>query len=118
MFCAPAGEVPSAAASSRNPAIGPPDELAVSRVGFDDDWLAELLFKYRAGNFFEALNIDERERWEVHRAARLLEGEGGARSIDALLAQLDVLSDFADEKAHRVLELLSDYAELISPEMG
>lgn len=68
--------------------------------------------------FFETLNTDERERREAHRAARLLEGEGGARSIDALLAQLDVLSDSADEKAQRVFELLSDYAELISPEMG
>ncbi len=95
-----------------------PAELAVSRVGFDDDRLAELLFRYRARNFLETLNTDERERWEAHRAARLLEGEGGARNVDALLAQLDVLSDSADEKAQRVLELLSDYAELISPEMG
>lgn len=86
MFCAPACEVPSAAASSSHPALGPRAELAVSRVGFDDDRLAEMLFRYRARIFFETLNTDERERREAHRAARLLEGEGGARSIDALLA--------------------------------
>ena len=96
----------------------PPAELAVSRVGFDDDRLAELLFRYRARNFFETLTPEEAERWEAHRAARLLDGEGGARNLDALLAQLDVLSETADEKAQSVLEALSDYAELISPEMG
>ena len=95
-----------------------PAELAVSRVGFDDDRLAELLFRYRARNFIETLNTDERESWEAHRAARLIDGEGGARNLDALLAQLDVLSESADEKGQAVLEALSDYAELIAPEQA
>ncbi len=95
-----------------------PAELAVSRVGFDDDRLAELLFRYRARNFTDTLAPQELERWEAHRAARLMDGEGGARNVDALLAQLDVLSEAADEKGQAVLEALSDYAELIAPEQG
>ena len=95
-----------------------PAELAVSRVGFDDDRLAELVFRYRARNFAHTLSPDEAERWEAHRAARLMEGEGGARHVDALLAQLDVLSETADEKGQGVIEALSDYAETIAPDAG
>ena len=95
-----------------------PAELAVSRVGFDDDRLAELVFRYRARNFAQTLSLDEAERWEAHRAARLIDGEGGARHVDALLAQLDVLSETADEKGLGVIEALSDYAEMIAPDAG
>ena len=95
-----------------------PAEMAVSRVGFDDDRLAELVFRYRARNFAQTLSPDEAERWEAHRAARLIDGEGGARHVDALLAQLDELSEKADEKGQGVLEALSDYAEMIAPDMG
>ena len=95
-----------------------PAELAVSRTGFDDDRLAELVFRYRARNFPQTLKPDELERWEAHRVARLLGGEGGARNLDALLAQLDTLSGVADEKGQAVLAALSDYAEQIAPELA
>jgi exodeoxyribonuclease-1 len=95
-----------------------PAELAVSRMGFDDDRLAELVFRYRARNFAGTLTPEELERWNEHRAARLLEGHGGARHVDALLARLDHLSEAADEKGRAVLEALSDYAEQVVPEMN
>ena len=95
----------------------PPEELAHSRTGFDDDRLGELLFRYRARNFVETLTPEEAERWEAHRAARLLEGEGGARNVDALFAQIDVLSANADEKGEAVLGALYEYVEMISPEV-
>ena len=95
-----------------------PLELAVSRVGFDDDRLGELVFRYRARNYPQTLNAQEQEQWLAHRVARLLEGQGGARSLDAFLAQLDVLSETADDKAQAVLEALSDYAEQIVPGEG
>jgi exodeoxyribonuclease-1 len=95
-----------------------PAELAVNRVGFDDDRLAELVFRYRARNFPQTLTPEERQRWDAHRAAKLLEGERGARNVDALLVQLDALQAVADEKGLAVLEALSDYAELIAPEMN
>ncbi|MGA8785137.1 MAG: exodeoxyribonuclease I [Polaromonas sp.] len=94
-----------------------PAELAHSRTGFDDDRLEELLFRYRARNFAETLTPDESERWEAHRAARLLEGEGGARNVDALFAQIDALSETADERGEAILGMLYDYAEAIAPEV-
>ena len=94
-----------------------PAELAFNRTGFDDDRLAELVFRYRARNFPDTLSPEDSERWEAHRAARLLEGEGGARSVDALLAAIDVLSETADERAEEVLGALHEYAEMIVPEL-
>jgi exodeoxyribonuclease-1 len=94
----------------------PPAELAHSRMGFDDERLQELLFRYRARNFAETLTPEETERWEAHRAARLLEGEGGARNVDALFAEIDTLQETADERGEAILGALYDYAEAITPE--
>jgi exodeoxyribonuclease I len=95
----------------------PPAELAHSRTGFDDERLGELLFRYRARNFADTLSADEAERWEAHRAARLLEGEGGARNVDALFAAIDTLAETADESDEAVLGALYEYAEAIAPEV-
>ncbi len=95
----------------------PPAELAYARVGFDDDRLEELFFRYRARNFPNTLTSQESERWEAHRAARLLEGEGGVRNVDTLFAEIDGLSESADERGQAVLGALLEYVELITPEV-
>lgn len=92
-----------------------PAELAHHRTGFDDDRLAELLFRYRARNFAETLTPEEQQRWEAHRGARLLEGECGARNVDAFLAELDTLSETADARSEGILDALHDYAQAITP---
>ena len=92
-------------------------ELAHSRSGFDDQRLGELVFRYRARNFPASLQPEESERWEAHRAARLLEGEGGARNMDALFAEIDTLAETADERGEAILGALYDYAETIAPEI-
>jgi exodeoxyribonuclease-1 len=95
----------------------PPAELAHSRTGFDDDRLEEMLFRYRARNFPETLSPEDAERWEAHRVAWLLEGEGGARNVDALFARIDTLSETADERGEAILGALYDYAEAIAPDL-
>ncbi|MGV8805642.1 MAG: exodeoxyribonuclease I [Polaromonas sp.] len=92
-------------------------ELAHSRTGFDDRRLAELLFRYRARNFLETLTPEELERWEAHRAARLLDGQAGARNVDALFAEIDTLQESTDERGEEILGALYDYAEAIAPEL-
>ena len=97
-----------------------PAELAYTRTGFDDDRLEEIVFRYRARNFAETLSPEESARWEAHRAARLLEGEGGARNVDALLAELEILAETpggANERGEALLGALYDYAEAITPEV-
>ena len=67
----------------------PPERLASARASFDDTRLDELFWRWRARNFPEALSEAEAERWERHRAERLFDGAGGARTIDALFSEID-----------------------------
>ena len=93
------------------------DELAHSRMGFDDERLPELVFRYRARNFPQTLNPQDSARWEAHRAAWLLEGEGGARNVDALFEAIDTLAETADAQGEAILGALYEYAESIAPEL-
>ncbi len=98
----------------------PAAELAHARIGFDDHRLEELVFRYRARNFIETLSAEELQRWEAHRVARLLEGEGGARNVDALFAEIDTQAETepgSSERGKVLLAALYDYAELITPEV-
>jgi exodeoxyribonuclease-1 len=93
-----------------------PQQLAAAHPGFDDARLEELVFRYRARNFPETLSEIEQERWEEHRAARLFDGEGGFRNVDILFAEIDTLSENADERGEEILGALYDYAEMIVPQ--
>ncbi len=93
-------------------------ELAQARAGFDDPRLEELLFRYRARNSVETLTPDEATRWDAHRAARLLDGEGGTLNVDAYFAKIDALSETADERGEHILSALYDYATAIVPELS
>ena len=92
-----------------------PERLAAARPSFEDERLSELLFRYRARNFPASLSAEEAARWEQHRAARLFDGEGRARTIEQLFGEIDLLSEEADERAEEILGALYDYAEQIAP---
>jgi exodeoxyribonuclease-1 len=93
-----------------------PQELASARPAFDDARLGELFWRYRARNFPQSLSPQELERWDAHRAARLFDGEGGAKTIDAMFTEIDQLSETADERGEQILGALYDYAEMIAPQ--
>lgn len=92
-----------------------PEALAKASPSFNDARLEELLWRYRARNFPHTLSDDEAQRWEEHRAARLFDGERGARTIEGLFAEIDHLSETADERDEEILGVLYDYAESIAP---
>jgi exodeoxyribonuclease I len=92
-----------------------PEQLKTARPSFEDERLEELLFRYRARNFPHTLGEGEAHQWERHRAARLFDGAGGARTIEQLSAEIDALSEDADEHAQEILGALYDYAEMIAP---
>ncbi len=96
----------------------PGEELAHERLGFEDARLAELVWRYRARNFPHTLSPEEQERWEAHRVAMLVEGEGGGLTFDALFERLDTLGAEADdERTEAILGAVYDYAESIAPGM-
>ncbi|GAP36597.1 exodeoxyribonuclease I [Piscinibacter sakaiensis] len=95
-----------------------PHELAGRRPAFQDGRLDELLFRYRARNFPDTLDADEQARWQEHRAARLLDGAGGATTLEAFMHEVEELGDeyAEDERAQEILGALMDYATDIAPE--
>ena len=93
-----------------------PVQLARARPAFDDMRLGELLWRYRARSFPQSLSTEETRRWEAHRVARLMEGAGGALTIQALFDDMDKLAETADEREEAVLGALYDYAEMIAPQ--
>lgn len=93
----------------------PPEELPETHPTFDDPRLQEILFRYRARNFPHTLTAEENEQWQAHRAARLFDGAGGARTVDMLFAEIDQLSETTDEQGEEILGALYDYVEMIAP---
>jgi exodeoxyribonuclease-1 len=92
-----------------------PEQLAKARPSFDDARLGELLWRYRARNYPQSLNADEAKAWQAHRAGCLMDGKGGALTIQALFDELDKLAETADERGESILSALYDYAEMIAP---
>lgn len=93
-----------------------PEELAKERISFEDSRLEEVFFRYRARNFPASLSPAELRRWEQHRAARLFDGAGGARTLEAFGDAIDTLSENVNEAQADILSALFDYAESIMPD--
>ena len=95
-----------------------PEALARERPHFRDGRLEELLFRYRARNFGQTLNQEERERWQAHCIGRLHEGAGGGPTLQAWMQQIDTLAEQAmergDERAEAVLGELTDWASEVA----
>ncbi len=92
-----------------------PAQLAAAQPAFADPRLNELLFRYRARNFPASLNPAEAQQWQAHCAARLFDGAGGARTLEALFNEIDTLAETADERGEAILGALYEYAEAIAP---
>ena len=90
--------------------------LAKTKSAFDDARLEEMVFRYRARNWPQSLNTEEQTRWQDHIAARFFEGEGGATTVDAYFAEIDTLSETANDRAEEILGALYDWAEVVVPE--
>ena len=76
-----------------------------------------MVFRYRARNFPDTLTPPEVERWQAHRVARLLEGEGGALTVQALFDRIDQLAETAeDERTQGILEALYEWGEAMAPD--
>jgi len=87
-----------------------PDQLASSAVSFTDPRLAEMLFRYRARNYPETLNADERLRWKEFCKNRLTGQLAGASiTLDAYFARLQELKNNENSNAD-IINALDAYA--------
>jgi exodeoxyribonuclease-1 len=87
---------------------------AAALPAFGDSRLEELVFRYRARNFPQALTPQDAERWQAHCRERLHEGRGGLALAD-FQDKLDRLSETADDRGLDILGALSDWATEIAP---
>ncbi len=88
------------------------EALHHARTGFEDGRLEELFFRYRARNFVQTLPAEQQQQWFAHCLARLQNGDGGARSLGALHAQIEALQEScSDEAQQAILEDLYSYAD-------
>ncbi|MDO5086689.1 MAG: exodeoxyribonuclease I [Comamonadaceae bacterium] len=94
----------------------PPHDLPHARTGFDDPRLQALAWRWRARNFPDTLSDEEAARWQAHRHARLMDGEGGALTLQAFFDRIDALAEtHDDERSQALLEALYEWGEALAP---
>lgn len=88
------------------------------KLSFEDDRYNELLFRFRARNWPLTLNDEERERWHRWREARLMQGVGGARTLEVFAEEVEALADNAadnvDEHTEELCGRLYEWVEYVS----
>lgn len=68
-----------------------PENLNEDNFNFKTPWLPELLFRYKARNFTEALNAQEKQRWNDFCKKRLNESGKRGLTVDGYLACINNL---------------------------
>ena len=90
-----------------------PASLRSLTAELEDPRLSELLFRYRARNFADTLDEQERKRWYEQRCHRLTSGDDGLHTLDELERSLDGLMQNTQpgERNREVLDELRRYGE-------
>jgi len=93
------------------------DTLATLDLPFQDTRLEEMLLRYKARNYPHTLSEEESQRWEEYRSQKLLTGENGHLSFEALYAEMNRLAadPATTDQQRMILEELALYAESIYP---
>lgn len=88
----------------------PPEKLASNAFKFTDNRLTEMLFRYRARNYPDTLNAEEKQRWQSFCKNRLTGQQAGAGiTLDDYFARLNELK--ADATANQtIVQALETYA--------
>ncbi|MBR9884966.1 MAG: exodeoxyribonuclease I [Oceanospirillales bacterium] len=95
-----------------------PDELSMLELPFQDPRLEEMLLRYKARNYPEAMHEEEHQRWEEYRSRKLLnEDNNGYLTIPKFYEELNRLAQLptTSERDKQILEELAYYAESIYP---
>jgi exodeoxyribonuclease-1 len=89
-----------------------PGELGKRTWSFADKRLPEMLFRYRARNYPETLDVEEQARWLAHCRARLIEGESEYFTLTDFHAEIAQLRREieADDRKRRLLDEVAAFA--------
>jgi len=90
-----------------------PEDLGRLDLPFRDKRLNTMLFRYRARNFPETLNGDERSQWDEYRRTKLLSNEATASHEKIMEQAWTKVNEAIDEKENKagseVMQALQDY---------
>ena len=92
-----------------------PEELGKLNLTFDDPRLPEMLFRYRARNFPDSLNEEEKQRWNDYRRERFTDPALSPRTMNRFLADIEKLqnADSVTGSELVILEELLAYSEIV-----
>lgn len=93
-----------------------PDELATTTFSFQDPRLETMLFRYRARNWPESLNHEERERWQRFCQHRILDEDSGSTIHYAqFISELESLAQEHQQSPEKlqILHSLAEYGEAL-----
>jgi exodeoxyribonuclease-1 len=68
-----------------------PQQLATLNINFDDHRVPEMLFRYRARNYPETLNGEEKHRWNEYRQQKFNDPARGNRTLNQVKADIEAL---------------------------
>ena len=90
-----------------------PEQLATLDLPWDDERLAEMLFRYRARNFPHTLTHAEQQRWREFCQQRLTQGTGAQLSVEAFIITLENLAEVHqnNDRNMRILQALANYIQ-------
>jgi exodeoxyribonuclease-1 len=90
-----------------------PADLGETSFPFEDSRLPEMLFRYRARNYPQTLDQQERLHWEEFRYQRLTEPEAGAALCMEEYQQIleTLLAESRADEQRRILQHLLDYGD-------
>lgn len=88
-----------------------PEDLGQQSWVFEDNRLPEMLLRFRARNYPETLNDDERAQWLEHCRERLMNGEAGHTSFDQFFTEVERVrrEEQPDEKGLQLLDQVEQY---------
>lgn len=92
----------------------PVDKLAQLDLMYEDSRIPEMLFRYRARNFYATLTQNEKKQWQSFRRQRLNDTTIGL-DVDAYISQLQQLraDENLDAKEKNTLDQLLEYAQTL-----
>ena len=99
-----------------------PDALAQwvhdGRLAFEDHRYDEMLLRFRARNWPQTLSDEEAQKWKHLREDRLMNGAGGARTLEVFAEELEAYADSfgeeIDERTEEICGALYDWMEVVS----
>ena len=87
------------------------------RFAFEDGRYEELLLRFRARNWPQTLTQEEKSRWHALREERLMQGAGGARTLEVFAQEIEEMAessgDEPDERMENICGALYDWMEIV-----